>query len=311
MTNAIARTGSAGLVRTLEQQRSVIAATSARGTDIDRLFGLVRATVASTDTLAVCLRTQEGMMSIVHATQKLAALGLEPTGREGGAYLVPFGGVVQVMPDWRTWVRRAVEQGLCDDIVPRPVHAHDEFEIWQDSRTGHEVVTHKFKPFPMAARGERLGWVVTILKEGSPPRYECIDMDAIAKRHAVSKGGSIWKQWGDEMERKTVIRMAIDARLPLGARKLADLFSLDDATTTIDVSPVRQSDPAPVVDLFGTQKQLPPADLDTDELISWAADELGSPEAAEALLVAHRAAHGGDVIYDDFTDEVLAAVGGA
>ena len=89
---------------------------------------------------------------------------------------------------------------------------------------------------------------------------------------------------------------------------------LDDPVHARNVTPAAQTqpaDPAPVVDLFGGQRQLvAPADLDVDELISWASDQVG-PDAAEAILTAHRKAHGGDVIYEDFTDEVLAAVGGA
>ena len=320
MTTAIARTGSAGLVRTLEQQREIITATADKATDIDRLFGLVRATMNADSNLREVLDTEEGLISAIHATQKLATLGLEPTGREGGAYLVAFNNntgtkdrpvwrkLVQVMPDWRTWVRRAVEQGLCDDIIPRPVHVNDEFEIWQDVTTGREVVSHKFKPFPMKARGERIGWVVTILKDGTAPRYECIDMDAIAKRHAVSKGGSIWKQWGDEMELKTVVRMAVGRRLPLGARKLADLFTLDDATTTVEIRNVTPANDPPK--LFGAPPaQLPaPAAMETgwdeDDWLTWARDKIGA-DRAETIFKAVCADNGGDFMFQAYEDAVL------
>ena len=88
-----------------------------------------------------------------------------------------------------------------------------------------------------------------------------------------------------------------------------------DVTPRDVPTPQRAEQTAAPVPLFGapTQDAPPtkPADMDVDELIGWAADQLGSPDAAEEILTAHRKANGGDVIYDDFTNEVLAAVGGA
>jgi len=313
----------------LDKSKVAIAKVAVPGVEVERLCSLVWSVVTDSDQLKKALTSKEGRSSVISCTQVLASLGLEPTGRYGGAYLVAFNTkikvegeadrwetLVQVMPDWRVWRDKAIASGLCSDIIPRPVHRNDEFSMGMDMATGREVVVHKFDPWADdGSRGERIGWLVTMVTD-SGPLYECIRSVDIAKRRANAKTDSVWNSWPTEMERKTAIRMAVDARLPLGARKLADLMRLDDDSTavgTFDVTvhDVEPADPAPVVDLFGGQRQLvAPADLDVDELISWASDQVG-PDAAEAILTAHREANGGDVIYDDFTDEVLAAVGGA
>ena len=128
-----------------------------------------------------------------------------------------------------------MRDGLADDIIARAVHESDEFRFEIDTSTGREAVLHTFDPF--GERGKRRGWYVAIIKAGQPPRYEFMSMSEIAKRRGVSKTDKVWNSWPEEMERKTVVRWAIDRRLPLGAYKLSALMAADDETAALDVTP--------------------------------------------------------------------------
>ena len=75
----------AELATTLDRQRETIAKVAEPGTDMERLFGLVRFVLGQDRSLMQVLDTRDGMISVVRATTKLAQLGLEPTGTPGGA----------------------------------------------------------------------------------------------------------------------------------------------------------------------------------------------------------------------------------
>ena len=219
----------AELASTLDRQRETIAKVAEPGTDMERLFGLVRFVLGQDRSLMQVLDTRDGMISVVRATTKLAQLGLEPTGKHGGAYLVKYGSSVQVLPDWRSYRDAAIDSGAAIDVYAVAIHANDTYCMRQED--GREVFDHDYDPF--GDRGPRKGWMfVGITGEG--PVYLPVTMDAIAKRRAQGNSGT-WNKWPDEMERKTVIRMGCDQRLSVrNSRKLADLMAADDAAEVGD-----------------------------------------------------------------------------
>lgn len=219
----------AELATTLDRQRETIAKVAEPGTDMERLFGLVRFVLGQDRSLMQVLDTRDGMISVVRATTKLAQLGLEPTGKHGGAYLVKYGSSVQVLPDWRSYRDAAIDSGAAIDVYAVAIHANDTYAMRQED--GREVFDHDYDPF--GDRGPRKGWMfVGITTEG--PVYLPVTMEAIAKRRAQGNSGT-WNKWPDEMERKTVIRMGCDQRLSVrNSRKLADLMAADDAAEVGD-----------------------------------------------------------------------------
>jgi len=296
------------------------------GVELKRLFGLVRAAVNGDSTLRKGMASKEGRASIAQCVLQLATLGLEPTGRHGGAYLVGFNSkvskrgepdrwetLVQVIIDWRVYRDRAIEAGLCSDVIAEPVHEDDIFKMDRDPATGKTSVEFKYDPWlSYPKRGRRLGWLITIITDRGP-LYECCQDDAIQKRRAVAKTDAAWKGWGDEMERKTAVRMAIGARLPMATRKLGDLMDLDDSASTLEVRditpPPVKSAPRP---LFSAPTPDPvPTDelVDVDEWLDWAREQGLAPERAEDILTSVCYAHDGEFMHEDFKSRVEAALG--
>jgi recombination protein RecT len=215
----------AELSQMLDRSKATIAKVAEKGTDMERLFGLVRFVMGQDKGLMSVLNSQEGVLSVVRATTKLAQLGLEPTGKHGGAYLVKYGQSVQVLPDWRSFRDAAIESGAATDVYAVSVHKNDEYEY--GVRGGLESFVHRVDPF--SDRGERVGWMFVAILPNGNPAYLPVTMEQINRRKAQGNSGT-WRQWPDEMERKTVIRMGCDQRLSVrNSRKLADLIAADDA----------------------------------------------------------------------------------
>lgn len=142
-----------------------------------------------------------------------ATTGLEPGALKGEAYLVPFAGKAQFMPGWRGLVKQARRSREIVGLHANVVRERDTFDI--DIGTANALV-HK----PAASnRGDVVGAYAIATLVGGHHEIEWMDredLDAIEKV-ASSRGKSpAWKDWQDQMQRKTPIRR-LAKRLPLGA----------------------------------------------------------------------------------------------
>ena len=142
-----------------------------------------------------------------------AVTGLEPGSLKGEAYLVPFAKQAVFMPGWKGLVKQARRTREITGIVANVVREADTFDI--DLGTANHVV---HKP-ARQDRGDVIGAYAIATMLGGFHEIEWMDredLDAIQKV-AESRGKSpAWKDWEDQMQRKSVIRR-LCKRLPLGA----------------------------------------------------------------------------------------------
>lgn len=148
--------------------------------------------------------------SLFEAVTQCATDGLVPDGRE--AALVIFGGKVAYMPMVAGIIKRAQQSGDLETITSQVIYEGDKFETWTDDDGDH--IRH-IKDL-LGERGKPIG-VFALAKTKSGGRYiEVMSLSEIKKVQSVSRSGSSgpWKDWWDEMARKTVIRR-LAKRLPM------------------------------------------------------------------------------------------------
>lgn len=148
--------------------------------------------------------------SLFEAVTQCATDGLVPDGRE--AALVIFGGKVAYMPMVRGVIKRIQQSGDLVTLTSQVIYEGDQFDTWTDDDGDH--ILHK-KDL-LGDRGKPIG-VFALAKTKSGGRYiEVMSLSEIEKVRKVSRSGSSgpWRDWWDEMARKTVIRR-LSKRLPM------------------------------------------------------------------------------------------------
>lgn len=160
--------------------------------------------------------------SLYGACMMSAQDGLIPDGRE--AALVLFSGKVQYMPMVAGILKKVRNSGELATITPQVVHKNDKFRFWVDSEGEH--IEHE--PLLFGDRGEVLG-VYALAKTNSGNIYvEVMTVAQVERVRSVSraKNAGPWKDWWDEMAKKTAIRR-LSKRLPMST-DLDDLLRRDD-----------------------------------------------------------------------------------
>ena len=115
--------GKLAKVLTGEAMKKQIAAALPRNITPERMTRVVLSTVQRTPKLLEC--DPKSFLSCVMAC---AALGLEPDGLLGQAYLVPFAGKCTVIPGYQGMMKLARQSGEIASIDAHPVRAGDAFE---------------------------------------------------------------------------------------------------------------------------------------------------------------------------------------
>jgi len=179
--------------------------------------------------------------SILNSCQKAAQDGLVIDGRE--AALVQFKGQAQYMPMVNGVLKKLRNSGQISTITAETVHQNDPFKY---NPAMDDVPNHS--PEWFGDRGEMIGvYAVAKMKDGSYV-VEIMNMKQIDKVKSVSRsansGSSPWKQWPEEMAKKTVLRR-IAKYLPSSA-DIDQMFDNDnenydlsqaEEVETVDVKP--------------------------------------------------------------------------
>lgn len=142
--------------------------------------------------------------SVFNSLMKCAQDGLMPDNKE--AALVKFGSTAQYMPMVYGLIKRMRNSGEVSSVNAHIVYEHDEFQF--EIVDGTETFRHK--PKLIGERGQIiLAYCIVKLKDGSI-HVETMTKNEIDKVRAVSKSkdGPAWKNWYDEMAKKTVIHRA-------------------------------------------------------------------------------------------------------
>jgi len=148
--------------------------------------------------------------SLLSSFLKCASDGLLPDGRE--AAIVPFGKEAVYMDMLAGVLKKIRNSGELKSLDADVVHRNDQFDHWKDERGPH------FKHVPLygSERGDKyLAYAQAITKDGGV-YLEVMDEEQLNKVRAASKqkDGAIWKNWEEEMWKKTVIRR-LSKRLPM------------------------------------------------------------------------------------------------
>jgi recombination protein RecT len=154
---------------------------------------------------------------------KCAADGLIPDGRE--AALVMFGNQVQYMPMLAGIQKRARNSGNIAGLIAQVVYENDDF-VQKPDDFDHPI--HHRPPSLGTDRGKMVGaYAMAKLTDGTIVA-EVMDIPAIEKVRNVSraKNAGPWKDWYEEMARKTVFRR-LSKWLPMDA-ETDDLIRHDD-----------------------------------------------------------------------------------
>lgn len=160
--------------------------------------------------------------SLWNAAMRAAQDGLLPDGREGA--IVKFSNQAQWMPMVFGILKKVRNSGELKSITARLVYAGDEFRYWVDE-TGEHI---RFEPADAPDKNTfRRAFAVAITKDGGS-YIEVMDAAEIEKVRNVSraKNNGPWKDWWEEMVKKTVIRR-LSKRLPM-SNDLDDLIRRDD-----------------------------------------------------------------------------------
>ena len=149
-------------------------------------------------------------ISFVGAIMQCGALGLEPSGSLGHAYLIPFGNGkdsqgrpnIQLIIGYRGMLDLAKRSGQISSISARAVHENDDFKY---SYGLEETVHH----VPASGEPGELTHVYAVarMKDGGV-QFEVMsvfDVEKVKKASKASASGP-WVTYYEEMAKKTVIR---------------------------------------------------------------------------------------------------------
>lgn len=171
--------------------------------------------------------------SFLGAIMQCAALGLEPGGALGHAYLIPYGREVQFVIGYRGMIDLARRSGQILSIEAHVVHEADSFScrLGLDPDLQHEPAWDAEDPGEL-----RFVYAVAKLKDGGT-QFEVMSraqVEAIRKRSKASKNGP-WVTDFESMSKKTVIRqlfkylpVSIELAQAVGYDEQADLGTQDN-----------------------------------------------------------------------------------
>ena len=171
--------------------------------------------------------------SFLGAIMQCAALGLEPGGALGHAYLIPYGREVQFIIGYRGMIDLARRSGQILSIEAHVVHEADSFScrLGLDPDLQHEPAWDAEDPGEL-----RFVYAVAKLKDGGT-QFEVMSraqIEAIRKRSKASGNGP-WKTDFEAMAKKTVIRqlfkylpVSIELAQAVGYDEQADLGTQDN-----------------------------------------------------------------------------------
>jgi len=197
--------------------------------DASRFLRVALTAIQRTPKLATCKPA-----SLFAALLQCAALGLEPDGLLGQAYLIPFGDEVQFIPGYRGLIKLVRQSGEIAAIYARVVRAGDDFKY---SFGLQEKLLHR--PGRAAGGGELVAvYAVARFKGGELPQFDVMerwevdrirDMSQGYKRAEGGRKDSPWHQHYEAMAMKTVIRRLCKVLPQSIDRNVATAVALDEA----------------------------------------------------------------------------------
>lgn len=144
--------------------------------------------------------------SIRNAVINVASVGLTLSPAHKLAYLVPRDGKACLDISYIGLVKIATDSGAVAAVHATMVRANDKFEYID----AFAAPRHKYNPFHTAeSRGDILGAYAVAKLTNGITQVETLSLEEIEKIRAVSKAkNGPWKEWFEEMAKKSVIKRA-------------------------------------------------------------------------------------------------------
>jgi recombination protein RecT len=157
--------------------------------------------------------------SILHAIKESAELGLEIGGSRQQAALVPYAGVCQFQPMYRGLIELAMRSGAILNVEAGIIYEGDWIEYSRGFPPKFEHIPFLFRRDAMKPkeRGDTIlcAYALFWLKDApmvngcSMPKIEVVEkweLDRIRDRSKNRSDDSPWKNWEEEMMKKTAIK---------------------------------------------------------------------------------------------------------
>lgn len=138
------------------------------------------------------------LMGLVDA----ARLGLEVGGPRASAYLVPFGNQATMIVGYQGLAKLVRQSGQVESLTAQVVFEQDDFEL-QFAPVGQVI----HKP-ALRDRGAPVGVYATAKLKGGETLVEWLSIEDVEKVRKSSRSGGSgpWRDWWEEMARKTALR---------------------------------------------------------------------------------------------------------
>lgn len=187
--------------------------------------------------------------SVFKAIRRLAGAGLVPDGRE--AAIVPFKGQAQAMPMVGGLRKIARNSGEIASLWDEVVYEGEKLAVWiEDGEKRFKHTRDDGSDLDALTRGGKVlgAYAVAKLKDGTI-EFLPMNRDQIEKRRKASASqrgkaepDGVWKDWYEEMARKTVVR-ALCNKLPMSAEDVRRIMVEDEANETRlkDVTPAEEA----------------------------------------------------------------------
>jgi recombination protein RecT len=208
---------------------NVVARIESERDDITRLLAGKVGTDKFIRAAATVLRTTPALLkckpsSVMACLLVAAQLGLEPGGPLPGVYLVPYGQECTLIISVHGFRKLLYSAGALD-VQTYLIRKGDE--IGQES-TPEGVRVQWKSADPLDDARETVGALAEIRFPGGGIIQELMSKAQLDKR--AKMGGPVWRQWRDEMDRKTVLRAAAKSALAIEADQAVISGDLDSRT---------------------------------------------------------------------------------
>lgn len=187
----------------LLQHKDQIAAALPKHVDPDRMARIALTELRKTPALQKC-----DPYSFMGALIQCSQLGLEPGSGLGHAYLLPFGGQVQLIVGYQGMIDLAMRSGKIDSIFAECAFEGDEFDYWIED--GEQRMKHR--PVFSGTRSPQNAKVIYACAKirGGKSIFAVMSAEEIAIIEEENRKGKamsmVWQKHWLEMAKKTVIR---------------------------------------------------------------------------------------------------------
>ena len=186
----------------LEKRKATFGEMLPAHVNVDRFMRSAMLAVMRQPKLSDC-----SVASLVTVVTNAAELGLDFTPAKGHAYIVPYGKEATFMPGYRGLAELARRSGFVIDIDAHVVYKNEYDQgLFKIVYGMNPALSHT--PIIVGERGEPIGaYAIAFMKDGTKkPLFMTEEEINKVKKSSPAANSGPWKDWDDEMRKKTAVR---------------------------------------------------------------------------------------------------------